>query len=376
MQFRDLKSQYQALKPQMDEAIQEVLDSSDYIAGDQVEELEKELAEYVGVKNCVSCGNGTDALVLALKAWGIGAGDAVFVPDHTFFSSAESVAFVGATPVFADVHEDTFNVDVESMERGIQAVIKEGKLKPKAMVVVDLFGLPADYDKVLALAEKYGLYVLEDCAQGFGSTYHGKKAGTFGHIATTSFFPAKPLGCYGDGGAIFTDNDEWAALLRSMRVHGKGSSKYDNVRLGMNSRLDTIQAAVLLPKLKALGDYEIDQRQTVVGRYNDAFVGKLQTPFVADGCVSAWAQYAVLAKDSEARDKVIAHLKEKNIPSMVYYPTPQHALPVFRNEPHYGESFQNADDYCARTFSLPMHPYLEEAEQQEVIDAVLEVLEW
>ena len=225
MQFRDLKSQYRALKPQMDEAIQAVLDSSDYIAGDQVEELEKELAEYVGVKNCVSCGNGTDALVLALKAWGIGAGDAVFVPDHTFFSSAESVAFVGATPVFADVHEDTFNVDVESMERCIQAVIKEGKLKPKAMVVVDLFGLPADYDKVLTLAEKYNLYVLEDCAQGFGSTYHGKKAGTFGHIATTSFFPAKPLGCYGDGGAIFTDNDEWAALLRSMRVHGKGSSK-------------------------------------------------------------------------------------------------------------------------------------------------------
>lgn len=372
MQFRDLKSQYRALKPQMDEAIQAVLDSSDYIAGDQVEELEKELAEYVGVKNCVSCGNGTDALVLALKAWGIGAGDAVFVPDHTFFSSAESVAFVGATPVFADVHEDTFNVDVESMERCIQAVIKEGKLKPKAMVVVDLFGLPADYDKVLALAEKYGLYVLEDCAQGFGSTYHGKKAGTFGHIATTSFFPAKPLGCYGDGGAIFTDNDEWAALLRSMRVHGKGSSKYDNVRLGMNSRLDTIQAAVLQVKLKAFKENELTDVNRVAARYTEALADCVKVPQIPDGYTSSWASYNILFKDEAQRDEVRAYLQENGIPTMIYYPKGLHQQKVFENCCLYGETLPVTTSICKRTLAIPVSPYLAEEDQDKIIRLIRE----
>ena len=375
MQFRDLKSQYRALKPQMDEAIQAVLDSSDYIAGDQVEELEKELAEYVGVKNCVSCGNGTDALVLALKAWGIGAGDAVFVPDHTFFSSAESVAFVGATPVFADVHEDTFNVDVESMERCIQAVIKEGKLKPKAMVVVDLFGLPADYDKVLALAEKYGLYVLEDCAQGFGSTYHGKKAGTFGHIATTSFFPAKPLGCYGDGGAIFTDNDEWAALLRSMRVHGKGSSKYDNVRLGMNSRLDTIQAAVLKVKLKAFQEYELDAVNRVAKSYTEHLGDIVKTPVVPEGFYSSWAQYTLILDSAEQRAYLQQELKEQGIPTMVYYPKPMHLQGAFAALGYQQGDLPVSEALCERVVSLPMHPYLNEEDIKFVSNAVRAALE-
>ena len=362
---------------EIDANIRAVLDSAQFIGGPYVKELENKLADFVGRKHCITCANGTDALQIAFMLNGVGRGDAVFCPDMTFISSTEPAKMFGATSVFCDITPDTYCLCPESLERQIQMVIAEGSLTPKAVVAVDILGNPCDYDAIGALCEKYGLFLIEDAAQSFGASYHGKKACAFGHIATTSFFPAKPLGCYGDGGAVFTDDDRMADLIRAFCVHGKGpGGKYDNVRVGMNSRLDTIQAAVLLPKLKALGDYEIDQRQTVVGRYNDAFVGKLQTPFVADGCVSAWAQYAVLAKDSEARDKVIAHLKEKNIPSMVYYPTPQHALPVVRNEPHYGESFQNADDYCARTFSLPMHPYLEEAEQQEVIDAVLEVLEW
>ena len=298
--------------------------------------------------------------------------DAVFVPDHTFFSSAESVAFVGATPVFADVHEDTFNVDVESMERCIQAVIKEGKLKPKAMVVVDLFGLPADYDKVLALAEKYGLYVLEDCAQGFGSTYHGKKAGTFGHIATTSFFPAKPLGCYGDGGAIFTDNDEWAALLRSMRVHGKGSSKYDNVRLGMNSRLDTIQAAVLQVKLKAFKEHELTDVNRVAARYTEALADCVKVPQIPEGYTSSWASYNILFKDEVQRDEVRAYLQENGIPTMIYYPKGLHQQKVFQNCCLYGETLPVTTSICKRTLAIPVSPYLAEEDQDKIIRLIRE----
>ena len=372
MQFRDLKSQYQALKPKMDEAIQAVLDSSDYIAGDQVEDLEKELAEYLGVKNCVSCGNGTDALVLALKAWGIGAGDAVFVPDHTFFSSAESVAFVGATPVFADVYENSFTMDVESLERVIEAVIKEGKLKPRAMVVVDLFGLPADYDRILAVAEKYNLYVLEDCAQGFGGTYHGKKAGTFGHISTTSFFPAKPLGCYGDGGAVFTDNDEWASVIRSMRVHGKGSSKYDNVRLGMNSRLDTIQAAVLQVKLQAFKEYELEKVNEVAARYTEKLADCVKVPLVPEGYYSSWASYNILFQDEAQRDEVRAYLQENGIPTMIYYPKGLHQQKVFEHCDLYGEGLLVTTSICKRTLAIPVSPYLKEEDQDKIIRLIRE----
>ena len=375
MQFIDLKAQYRSLKTEIDTNIQAVVDSALFIGGPFVRELEEKLAAFTGRKHCITCANGTDALQIAYMVAGIGSGDAVFCPDMTFISSTEPAKMFGATSVFCDITPDTYCLCPESLERQIQAVRAEGKLTPKAVVAVDILGNPCDYDTIGTICEKYGLFLIEDAAQSFGASYHGKRAGAFGHIATTSFFPAKPLGCYGDGGAVFTDDDHAAELIRSLCVHGKGpGGKYDNIRVGMNSRLDAIQAAVLLPKLKALDTYEIDARQTVARRYNEAFAGRFVTPFVAEGCVSAWAQYALLAKDTARRDAVVAHLNEAGIPNMIYYPTPQHALPVFRDEPHYGETFHNADDYCARTFSLPMHPYLEEAEQQQVIDSVLEAL--
>ena len=375
MQFIDLKAQYHALKAGIDANIQAVVDSAVFIGGPYVKELEEKLASFTGRKHCITCANGTDALQIAYMVAGVGAGDAVFCPDMTFISSTEPAKMFGAVSVFCDITPDTYCLSPESLERQIQAVLAEGKLTPKAVVAVGILGNPCDYDVIVPICEKYSLFLIEDAAQSFGASYHGKKACSFGQIATTSFFPAKPLGCYGDGGAIFTDDDHTADLIRSLCVHGKGpGGKYDNVRVGMNSRLDAMQAAVLLPKLKALGDYEIDARQQVVERYGRAFAGKLTTPFVAEGCVSAWAQYALLAADTAQRDKIVAHLKEAGIPNMIYYPTPQHTLPVFRDEPHYGETFRNADDYCARTFSLPMHPYLEQAEQRQIIDAVLEAL--
>lgn len=375
MEFIDLKAQYKALKPEIDANIQSVLDAAQFIGGSYVKELEEKLAAFTGRKHCVSCANGTEALQLIFMAYGVGKGDAVFCPDVTFIASVEPACMLGATPVFCDITADTYNLCPKSLERQIKAVLAEGKLRPKMAVAVDFLGNPADFAALAAVCEKYGLILLEDAAQGFGASYHGKKCCAHGDIAATSFFPAKPLGCYGDGGAVFTDDDEMNALIRSYCVHGKGpGGKYDNVRVGLNSRLDNLQAAVLLPKLKALGDYEMDRRQTVAGRYNTAFAGKFVTPFVAESCVSSYAQYALLAEDRTQRDGILAHLTEKKIPNMIYYPTPQHALPVFRDAPLYGETFPNAVSYCARTFSLPMHPYLTEREQDEVIAAVLEAL--
>lgn len=375
MQFIDLKAQYRALKDEIDANIHEVLDAGQFIGGPQVKELEKQLAEYVGRKHCITCANGTDALQIAFMVYGIGQGDAVFCPDITFISSTEPSKMFGAASVFCDIQPDTYNLCPKSLEKQIQAVLAEGKLTPKAVIAVDILGNPCDYDAIIPICEKYGLILIEDAAQSFGASYKGKKCCAFGQIATTSFFPAKPLGCYGDGGAIFVDDDELADIIRSICVHGKGpGGKYDNIRVGVNSRLDTIQAAILLPKFKALAEYEVDNRQKVANRYNEAFAAHFTTPFVQENCVSVYAQYAMLAKDTATRDKVIAYLKEKKIPNMIYYPTPQHALPVFKDEPCYGETFGNANDYCARTLSLPMHPYLEAAEQQQVIDAVLEAL--
>ena len=375
MQFIDLKTQYAVLKDEINANIQSVLNSTQFIGGSYVKELEEQLAAFTGRKHCITCANGTDALQLAFMACGIGKGDAVFAPDMTFISSTEPAAMFGAVSVFCDITPDTYNICLESLERQIQAVLAEGKYIPKAVVAVDILGNPCDYDAISAVCEKYGLILIEDAAQSFGASYKGKKTCSFGHIAVSSFFPAKPLGCYGDGGAVFTDDDGADALIRSLCVHGKGpGGKYNNIRIGMNSRLDNLQAAVLLPKLKALADYEMDARQTVARRYSAAMAGKFTTPFVAEGCMSAWAQYALLAENTTQRDRIIAHLTEKDIPNMVYYPMPQHALPVFREEPCYGETFKNANDYCARTFSLPMHPYLSEVEQQTVIDAVLEAV--
>ena len=375
MQFIDLQAQYRALKTEIDAGIQEVVASAKFIGGPQVKQLEGKLAAAAARKHCISCANGTDALQLAYMLLGVGAGDAVFCPDITFISSTEPAKMLGATSVFCDIDPQTYTLCPESLERQIKAVLAEGKLTPKAVVAVDILGNPCDYDAIVPICEKYSLPLIEDAAQSFGASYKGKPCGSFGLIAITSFFPAKPLGCYGDGGALFTDDDALADVCRSLCVHGKGpGGKYDNIRVGVNSRLDTIQAAVLLPKLKALQEYEVDRRQAVAGRYNAAFAGKFVTPYVAEDCVSVYAQYALLAADKAQRDRIVAYLTEHMIPNMIYYPTPQHALPVFAGEPHYGETYKNADDYCARTFSLPMHPYLEGEEQQTVIDAVLAAL--
>ena len=370
MQFRDLKKQYQVLKEDIDKAMIEVATNCNFINGQQVKDLEKELAEYVGAKHCVTCGNGTDALTMAMMAWGIREGDAVFVPDFTFFSSGEIVSHAGATPVFVDVDIDTFNISVESLEKAVKKVLDEGKLTPKAVVAVDLFGLPADFDSVKMVADKYGLLVLEDGAQGFGGNINGKTACGFGDISTTSFFPAKPLGCYGDGGAVFTDDDEIARLLESIRVHGKGEMKYDNVRIGLNSRLDTIQAAVLSVKLKAFADYELTDINDVADKYTAALSGIVKTPVVPEGFYSSWAQYTIQLKDKETRDSLQASLKEKGIPSMVYYPKPMHRQEAFAGQVYDDADFSNTIKLCDTVLSLPMHPYLRDEDIDEVVSVI------
>ena len=377
MQFRDLKKQYQVLKEDMDKAMLEAVASGAYIMGPQVKELEKQLAEYVGVKHCLTCANGTDALTLALKAWGIGPGDAVFVPDFTFFSSAEVVPLEGAEPVFVDVCEETFNLDAADLEREVKEVLADGRLRPRVVVAVDLFGLPADYKAIRAVADKYGLLILEDGAQGFGGTIDGKRACSFGDIATTSFFPAKPVGCYGDGGAVFTDNDEWAALIESYRVHGKGQFKYDNVRIDMNSRLDTVQAAVLQVKLKAFDEYELADINLAALQYTKRLKDIVATPVIPDGFLSSWAQYTIRLRDKAQRDALQAALKAEGIPSMVYYPKPMHlqtafASLSFRAKPQ-AESRNLcpvATSLCDRVLSLPMHPYLTTEQIDMVCDAI------
>lgn len=373
MEFIDLKTQYEKLKPEIDAGIQKVLDHGQYIMGPEVREFEQQMSEYLGVKHAIACANGTDALQLLFMAYGIGEGDAVFTSDITFISSVEPACMLGATPVFCDIDERTYNISPESLEKQIKAVIADGKLTPKIVVAVDILGNPADFDGIEKVCKKYDLILMEDAAQSFGAEYKGKKCCSFGHSAMTSFFPAKPLGCYGDGGAIFTEDDELAEVLKSLIVHGKGpAGKYNNIRIGVNSRLDTIQAAILIAKLKAFKDYEMDKRQEVANYYSEAFKEHFVTPYIPSDALSAWAQYALLADTTEQRDRIISHLTKKGIPNMVYYPTPQHQLPVFSDYNHYDETYPNAVHYCATTFSLPMHPYLTKEEQDIVIEAVLE----
>lgn len=371
MQFRDLKKQYQVLKQDMDAALTDTAASAAFIMGKPVKELEAELAAYVGVKHCVSCANGTDALTLALKTWGIGKGDAVFVPDFTFFSSAEVVSLEGATPVFVDVDKDTFNLDATDLEEKIGETVAKGELTPKVIITVDLFGLPADYPRIRKIADTYRLLILEDGAQGFGGEISGKKACGFGDISTTSFFPAKPLGCYGDGGAVFTDNDEWAALLDSYRVHGKGQFKYDNVRIGMNSRLDTLQAAVLKIKLKAFREYEVADINRAAARYTEKLQGKVKTPVVPEGYYSSWAQYTIRLDSKEQRDALQAVLKEQGIPTMVYYPTPMHDQTAYKNLKVPVGSCPVAEQLCHTVLSLPIHPYISEEDIDSVCEGIL-----
>lgn len=374
MQFRDLKKQYNVLKEDMDKAMIEVAASSQYINGPWVKALEAELAEYVGVKHCITCANGTDALSIAMMAWGIKEGDAVFVPDFTFFSSGEIVSLAGATPVFVDVDKDTYNISAESLEEAIIKVKEEGKLTPKVVVAVDLFGLPADFKAIKPVADKYGLLVLEDGAQGFGGEIDGKKACSFGDISTTSFFPAKPLGCYGDGGAVFTNDDEIAALAQSIRVHGKGTMKYDNVRIGLNSRLDSLQAAILQVKFKAFNDYELTDVNNVADKYtellSEVLGDKVVLPVIPEGFLSSWAQYTIQLKDKETRDALQAALKEKGIPSMIYYPKPMHCQEAFGIVGDYDFDCSNTVNLCDTVLALPMHPYMTESEINEVVSAI------
>lgn len=378
MQFRDLKKQYQILKTDLDQSIFQVLTETTFISGHQVMELEEQLAAYVGTKYCVTCGNGTDALTLALMVWNIGPGDAVFVPDFTFFASAEAPAYEGATPIFVDVDEDTFNMSPSSLEKAIIQVKEEGKLTPRVIITVDLFGQTADYPEIREIAETYDLFILEDSAQGFGGHIGSKKACSFGDISTTSFFPAKPLGCYGDGGAIFTDHEEWAELLRSYRVHGKGTDKYDNVRIGVNSRLDTLQAAVLQVKLKAFQKYELE----AVNKAADIYTLKLKdwnrlvkTPVVKPDYLSSWAQYSILLKDETTRNGLQLYLKEKGIPTMIYYPKPMSRQSAFQGMDCVKVKLSAAQSLCKRVLALPIHPYITEREQNEVVKGIEEFLQ-
>lgn len=359
MEFRDLKKQYQLYKDEIDTQMNKVIAAGTFIGGNTVTELETKLAEYVGREYCISCANGTDALQLALMCWEIGPGDAVFVPDFTFFSTAETVALAGATPIMVDICEDTFNISPMELENAIAKTIAEGKLKPKAIIPVDLFGQPADFDSISCIASKYDLKILEDGAQGFGGTIGKHKACGFGDISTTSFFPAKPLGCYGDGGAIFTDNLEWKERISSLKVHGKGNSKYDNVRVGINSRLDSIQAAVLKVKLQKL-DMEINLVNKWAELYTSLLKEHVKCPTVRPGYSSSWAQYTILLKDSEQREYVQRELGKLDIPTMIYYAKGMHQQKALSQFIDFSEACPVTESVCRRCLSLPMHPYLTE----------------
>lgn len=370
MQFRDLKTQYQVMKEDIDKAMIEVATNCNFINGQQVKDLEKKLAEYVGAKYCVTCANGTDALSLAMMAWDIGEGDAVFVPDFTFFSSGEIVSHAGATPVFVDVDKDTFNIDSVSLETQIRRIMEEGKLVPKVIIAVDLFGLPANFKEIRAIADKYDLKVLEDGAQGFGGQIGNKRACSFGDISTTSFFPAKPLGCYGDGGAVFTNDDSIVALIESICIHGKGKEKYDNVRIGLNSRLDTIQAAILNIKLKAFIDYEMKDINIVADKYTERLKDLVKTPVVPNGYISSWAQYTIQLKDKKTRDGLKKALKDSGIPSMIYYPKPMHTQEAFSMYEFDESSFTTTNKLVDTVLALPMHPYLTENDINTVVNVI------
>ena len=370
------------LKEQIDTAMVNVTSSAHFIFGPEVKELEKALSKYVGVKHCITCANGTDAISIAMRAWDISKGDAVFVPDFTFFSSGECPADEGATPIYVDVDQRTYNLDAAKLEEAVNKVVKEGKYKAKAVVAVDLFGLPADYDVIKPICEKYDLLLLEDGAQGFGGSINGKNACSFGDISTTSFFPAKPLGCYGDGGAIFTNNDEWADLIRSICVHGKdtsnpndSSAKYNNIRLGMNSRLDTLQAAILLPKFQAFRDYELKDINRVAERYTEGLMDAgLTLPIIRDGFYSSWAQYTVQLPENVDRKDVQVKLKAAGIPSMVYYEKPMHLQGAFKDTDSAVADCPVTERLCNIVLSLPIDPYKTKEEVDFVVNELKKAL--
>jgi dTDP-4-amino-4,6-dideoxygalactose transaminase len=365
--FIDLQAQRRRLGEPLNAAIMAAVEGGAWILGPQVAQFEKDIAAWAGVKHAVACANGTDALLLILRAWGVGPGDAVFVPAFTFAASGEVVALAGASPVFVDVLPDTFNMDPASLEAAIALMKREGKLRPKAVMPVDLFGQPADYDRLAPIAAREGLKLLCDTAQGFGGLLDGKRAGAIGDAAATSFFPAKPLGCYGDGGACFTNDDDLKDMLLSLRMHGQGSDRYEHVHVGYNSRLDTIQATILIEKLKIFED-EIGTRNAVAKRYNDAFAGnnRIVTPHVMAGATSTWAQYTLQIDD---RAKFQADLKAAGVPTAVYYPIPLSRQKAYAHFPSAPTPVSEA--LSARVVSLPMHPYMDASTQDRIIAAVL-----
>lgn len=374
MEFIDLKEQYNRLSKQINENIANVLKQGNYIMGKEVKELEEKLAKYVGTKYCATCGNGTDALTIALMALDIKEGDAVFVPSFTFYASAEVISLQKATPIFIDSDERTFNIDVEKLEKAILKVKKENKLKLKAIVAVDLFGLPANYTEIRKIADKYDLKIIEDGAQGFGGRINGKKACSFGDISTTSFFPAKPLGCYGDGGAVFTDSEELYQLITSIRVHGKGTFKYDNIRVGVNSRLDTLQAAILLPKLEAFEKYELENRNKWAKEYTNRLQNYVKTPLIPDNFVSSWAQYTLILETEEERNYLQAKLKETGIPTNIYYPKPLHKQAVYKDYKYNLEDLKVSENLSKTVLSIPMHPYLTEEMITEICSNIIKYI--
>ena len=373
MQFIDLQAQRAYLGSRIDGAIARVLEHGRFIMGPEVKAFEEQLARFGGACHAIGCGNGTDALLLPLMAWGIGKGDAIFCPSFTFAATAEMIAITGATPVFVDVREDTFNIDPEKLGEAIDEIKVAGELTPRAIIAVDLFGQMADYETIRPIADAHGLKLIADAAQGFGASRNGKQAAEYADAVTTSFFPAKPLGCYGDGGAVLTNDDELAQVIDSLRVHGKGADKYDNVRIGVNSRLDTIQAAILIEKLAIFGE-EIEKRMNVARRYTEMLSGKVQTPYLPEDAISTWAQYTIRLQDRASRDALQAALKEAGIPSVVYYARPLHLQTAYAAYPRGGGALSVTEALAETVLSLPMHPYLTETEQRKVAQAVLAAL--
>jgi UDP-2-acetamido-2-deoxy-ribo-hexuluronate aminotransferase len=374
MEFVDLASQQRRILARLETSIKKVLDHGKYIMGPEVKEIENKLAAYTGIKYAVGCSSGTDALLLALLAYGAGPGDAVFTTPFTFIATAEVISLLGAVPVFVDIDPRTFNMDPEKLEEGAKSVKNANSIQsiaPKGIIGVDLFGLPADYKKINGIAEKYGLFVIEDGAQSLGGEYLNRKACALAEIGCTSFFPAKPLGCYGDGGMCFTDNEGLAEAMRSLRIHGKGMDKYDNVRIGVNGRLDTLQAAILLAKFEIFEE-EIEKRQQVAGRYDDLLRGSsdIELPLIPGGYKSAWAQYSILLQDEELRKSCQQRLAEAGIPAAVYYPKPLHLQTAFTNLGYREGDFPVSESASKRILSLPMHPYLSEEDQEKITQTI------
>lgn len=366
--FIDLQAQRQRISGEIDAAVLKAVHDGKYIMGPEVKQFEADLRAFSGAKHCVSCSNGTDALALVLMAKGTRPGHAVFVPSFTFVATAEVVAWVGATPFFVDVQEDSFNMDPASLERAVEDAKAQG-LEPSGVIPVDLFGQPADYDAIMQIAKAHDMWVMADSAQSFGATLNGKSVGTHGDATSTSFFPAKPLGCYGDGGAVFTDDDELNEIMVSLRVHGKGSNKYDNVRIGMNGRLDTVQAAILIEKLKIFDD-ELEARQRVADYYSDALRDVVAVPELNEGATSAWAQYTLRLPEGADRQAIMDTCKAQGVPTMVYYPIPLSQQKAYSHYPAVSGGTPVAEKLAKTVLSLPMHPYLEPDTQDYIIDVV------